>query len=227
MLRSLLLSTALVAGVGTAASAATISDTATLGALATNFSGETASVDQFDSSLGTLNSVTIELFGNVSGTFQYESQDGSPATVNMNLSAEVGLSTAGLGEFLVALPTLSQTFNTTAFDGSIDFAGTSGGTVTGLNSSDDETTTLLGGDMSEFIGLGTIDLFVSGVGLSSASGPGNLFQGFSTLAGASVTVTYDYTEATTPPPSPVPLPAGMPLMLVGLAALGIAKRRKG
>lgn len=224
MLNRLLISTALVAAMGTAASAATVSYSGSLADQSTNYSGVSVGVQQFDSSLGTLNSVSISLTGSVSGIFEYESRDNSASTVNMNLSAQVSLATSSLGQLIVALPTLMQSFATTAFDGDRDFAGTSGGTITGLTSTANESTSLLGGDMSEFVGTGLVNLLVSGTGNSSASGPGNLSQDFTTFAGAQITVTYDYDVA--PPPSTVPLPAGMPLLLLGMGAMGLAAKRR-
>jgi len=223
MLNKLLISTALVVGMGTAASAATVSYTASLAPQTTDFDSAALDVQQFDSSLGTLDSIKIELTGLVEGQAVYENTSSTSGTdIDLDLAADVTLSTAALGDLIVALPTLSQTVTAGVFDGSIDFAGTSGATVGGLSSNDTVSTTLLGG-FGEFIGTGFVSLLVAGDGNSTVEGNGNLISGFTTFAGADITVTYTFTEA----PAAVPLPAGAPLLLLGLGALGIARRRKG
>lgn len=220
-MKQLLLSTALIVGAGTMASAATISFTSDLADQRTNFSGAAIGVQQFDASLGTLESVEISLEGRVSGGARYESEDAAPGSIDLNLAAMVSLSTNALGQIIVTLPTITEIVNVTAFDGLFDFAGTSGGSVAGLTSSDTKSTTLLSG-FAEFIGSGLVDLQLGGLGVSTATGPGNLTTGFQTYAGGEVTVTYTYTDA----PAPVPLPAGMPLMLLGMGALGLAAKRR-
>lgn len=225
MLNRLLISTALVAAMGTAASAATVTVSQTLGDQTTNYSGRTVgSIAQFDSSLGTLNSATVTLLGTVSGSINYESLDAAASNVQLNLSAEVAVSTGMLGQLVVVLPTLTQVESASIFDGTIDFGGTSGGSVANLSANLSNTTVVTGGDLTGFIGGGFVDFTLDGTGLSSATGPGNLATIFQTLAGGTVTVVYDYTVA--PPPSAVPLPAGMPLLLLGMGAMGLAAKRR-
>ncbi len=223
MLKQTLIAAALVTGMGSAASAATVTYSATLGDQTTNYTGRAITgISQFDSSLGTLNSATITLEGSVSGGIQYESLDASGATVTLDLSATVSVSTNALGAIVVALPELISNESVTAFDGTIDFAGTSGGSVGGLFATATNSAVLTGAALAEFIGTGFVNFTMDGTGTSEATGPGNLATIFQTLAGGIVTVTYDYDDA----PAPVPLPAGAPLLLLGLGALGVARRKK-
>ena len=192
MLSKLLLSTAFIAGMGVAASAATITHTQTLGDQTTNFADRSVgAIAQFDASLGTLNSATITLLGTVSGSISYESLDAASSTVTTNISAEIALSTSALSSLVVVLPTQTEIRSASVFDGAIDFAGTSGDSITNLSANLSDSTVLTGASLAEFIGTGFVDFTLDGTGVSSASGSGNLAAIFQTFAGGTVTVTYD------------------------------------
>ena len=222
MFKPLMISAALVAGMGSAASAATITFSQSLADQTTNYTDRAVGgISQFDSSLGTLNSATVTLGGSVSGSISYESLDAAASTVSLTLSGEVGLSTSALGSLVVVLPTQTTDESVASHDGAIDFAGDSGDSITDLIATLSDSVVLTGGDLAEFIGTGFVDFLLSGTGLSNASGPGNLATIFQTAAGGRVSVTYDYTE--TPPA--VPLPAGGVLLLSGLVGFTAMKRR--
>ena len=53
----------------------------------------------------------------------------------------------------------------------------------------------------------------------------SVFAGSSALASAAVRA-FDFTVSTTPPPSPVPLPAGFPLLMAGLGAFGLLRKKR-
>lgn len=178
----------------------------------TNWS-DTMMLPLFDPSLGTLTSVKLTLEGSVSGTASYESLDASPATIDLNLQATITLQKPDLSNLVQIIPLANVSENASAFDGTIDFGGTSGNTFAGLNGSDmDMTTLVLPADLALFTGVGNINLPVSGTGSSSGSGAGNLITQFATSAGATAKVTYTF--------EPVPEPASF--VLFGLGALGLA-----
>lgn len=206
-----------------AASATTLSYTDSVTLQSTNWI-EMLSVDQFDSALGDLNSVTVMLTGTVEGEASAESLDAAPATITLDLSALISASTANLGNVAAVLPVVSSTEMLDMFDGLIDFDGPSG-TASGVVTADDmDTGVLTGADMAEFIGGGSVVLSLEAMGQSSGTGAGNLITSFLTSAAATVTVVYDYDPAQGP--APVPLPASVLLLGAALGGLGLARRKK-
>lgn len=160
-----------------------------------------------------LTGISFELEGEVSGDAKFESLDGAPATVTMNLQATVTLTDPSLNVLAVAIPVANTVDNVTAFDGTIDFGGTSGKSYLGLFASDSDTGSSV--DYPTFTGPGNILLPISGAGNSNGSGAGNLVLQFATSAAASASVTYTY--------QPVPEPAGF--VILGMALLGLIGAR--
>lgn len=223
-MKNFLVTTAMISMLPVAASAATQMYMDSVALSTTNWS-DSISVSQFDGSLGTLNSVTVELEGTVEGNAFGESLDASPATIALDLAAELTASTTALGDLATALPIASETFAASAADGAIDFGGTAGISFIGLSNSDTDTGVLTGADMDEFIGMGLVTVLVDATGESTGSGAGNLITQFATSASAKITVIYDYTEN---PVTAVPVPAALPLMLGALGFAGfVGRRRRG
>lgn len=182
----------------------------------TNFNSS-VSVPKFNPGLGTLTKVIFELSGHVEGQARFESLDAGPTTISMQLAAQINLQRPDLSSLVVALPLAMTMDNATAYDGTMDFGGTSGKTYPALAGNDLEmsmTTAPL--DLALFTGVGNIMLPVMATGASSGSGAGNLLLQFNTSASSEVTVTYEYTV--------IPEPATA--MLVSLGALGLFRRRR-
>jgi PEP-CTERM motif len=183
-------------------------------------------LQKFDPALGTLNSVSLALYGNVIGGARLESEDSAPATLTLNLAAQLTL-TQPNGGLLAIAPTTGATFAASAYDGVSDFGGTSGVTLRDIAFSASDSTTFTDATlMTPYIGVDTLLLPVRATGNSSATGAGNLFAAFETRVGARANVVYDYTPATVPdvPVAPVPEPGTYALMLLGLGLVGLATR---
>ena len=180
-------------------------------------------VPKFDPALGILNSIKFTLDGHVEGLAQFESEDGSPTTVTMNLSAKLKLQRPDGSLLVEVIPLVSTTDNVTAYDGTFDFDGGSGRTYSSLSNdkSDSFTSPPPASDLALFTGSGNITMPVVATVNSTVSGGGQLTAYFQTSASAQGTVVYDYT--------PIPEPSGMVAILAGLSSLAglvVRHRRK-
>lgn len=205
----------------TAAQAATISYTDSVALQKTNWS-ETLQLPQFNSALGTLASVSFLFGGNVSTEFSAESLDAAPATLTLTSAASLKFGSPLSAELTVSK---SATQGVSAFDGVIDFGGTSGIGSIVVSESDSDTVTLLTG-LGGFIGGGTLDIGVAATAKSTASGAGNLVTITRTNAGAEVTATYNCEPGRSQPAGAVSEPGTLALLGLCLAGLAASRRRR-
>ncbi len=205
--------------------AATISDTDSIALTSTNITS-TFTLDMFNDMGGNLvlDSVMLSLSGTIEGDASLESLDATAAVVSANISAAIDLSDMS-GTVLSASPVVSQTFNASAFDGTIDFGGTSGTVLNGITDTfSDMVTYTMPVDLAAFIGMGSITYDFSAIGSSNGAGAGNLITQFATRAGAELMITYNYTDNTPPPVTNVSAPSSVALL--GLSLLGVAGLRR-
>lgn len=194
---------------------ATITQTRSIPVQTTSWN-ETLTFDMFDTNLGALESIKFVLNGRVEGAARFESRDASPTTVTVNLSSSISLLRPDNTALVVSNPAVQVIESVGAFDGTIDFGGSSGRTFTDLGNAAMEMTTLTSpfspGDLALFAapGGGLVNLPVHAVGTSNATGSGNLVVLFNTQAGGDVTVVYTYK---------IPEPATMSLMSLPLLLL--------
>ncbi len=158
----------------------------------TNWS-TTVSIPKFDASLGSLQSIDFNLTGKVTGSASIESLDAAPSTVMTTYKARITLTRPDLSVLVVSIPDQQFSDNLTAYDGTIDFGGTSGIAHLGITATDVQNINVTApADLALFTGVGSIVLPIEALGTSTASGSGNLITQFLTDAEASIDVCYNY-----------------------------------
>ncbi|MCX5692039.1 MAG: PEP-CTERM sorting domain-containing protein [Planctomycetota bacterium] len=204
---------------GAAVANETVSYDATFNITRTNWSSNLV-IPKFDPALGNLVRVSWTLGGSVNGSASFESLDAADAMITTALAATITMYRPDNSVLDVVIPVVNNTDSATAFDGVIDFGGTSGKAYTNLSGSDNVSDdTIAAADLALFTaGFNgeTISLPVGAVGSSSGSGAGNLILSFQTFAGADLKVVYEYEL--------VPAPSALALM--GLGGLVAGRRRR-
>lgn len=184
---------------------------------------DTLLVSQFDSSLGTLNSVTITFSGYNTGTLAVENLSSGGGLMDLAGSATFRLSSSVWN--FKGSAVAEHSFDAGGFDGTEDYAGTSGATFENATGSYSNSITLTSAsDLSAFIGAGDLSFAVVTTGGSSYSGTGAARVEFHQMAGANVSIQYNYSNSSGV--SAVPEPESYALLLAGLAAIGMVKRRR-
>lgn len=184
----------------------------------TDINNSILSIQKFDSSLGTLNSVILEFTGSMIGDAEFESRDARPQTITVDLSGLLTLAGPDNSTLFELNPQTINPYNVSAYDGKTDFDGTSGKTIKGIPAEKTASSTLTTlSSLAPFIGTGTVDFSFSAQAKSAVKGSGNLVSGISTYAKGGVKVTYDYTAE-----APRKIPESSMVLGLGLiAAIGI------
>jgi hypothetical protein len=173
---------------------------------------QTQTVAQFNPSLGTLTGVQVILNGTLSSHVKVESFDGAPSNFAAQVNGNLQLQGPGI-QSLAVTPSLSENSQLTAFDGTIDFGGTSGHDFGAQSAQASQSVTLTAGqnDLSAWIGTGNVSLTESAQSSSTMAGSGNEDTQVCSEGSGTVQVIYSYTPNVAPQsPPPVSPPASPP-----------------
>ena len=204
----------------------TIVQTLTIGSQLADYS-ESLYINKFDSSQGTLTSITFSIQGSIVGTFGYENLSTSQGTGSVTAVGSLSLvkgTDKDYGTLLVNNLSIEKTNITLgAFDQVEDFAGTSGVLYNDESTSGTANRTISSG-LSEFVGTGTMLLtFYAEVDVESdISGSNNTKTLLSAEANA-IIITYSYSPAE-PTYNQVPEPGVIALFVMGLASICFLKK---
>lgn len=159
------------------------------------------SVQQFNSSLGTLQGVTIEFTGNILGNAGLENKSKTPTQVTLNVASDFSLELNN--QSLLALnPQYSYNYQLAKYDGTTDYGGTSGKTLSNLTATQSATQSFTNTQfLQSFIGNGNVDFLFSALATSAVTGSGNMRSYIDTYAKAGIKVTYNYDVKPVPEPS--------------------------
>lgn len=165
----------------------------------TNWSS-TVSIPKFNPNLGTLVSIDFTLTGHSQGAARAESLDAQPSTVTLTFQNTITLTRPDMSVIVVTIPQAVFMDTLSAYDGTTDFAGSSGVAHNGLTAMDSDVATAPppASDLALFSGAGSIVLPVMAAGTSMASGAGNLITQFVSMASADVSVCYNFIPNTPP-----------------------------
>ncbi len=163
---------------------------------ATNWS-TTVTLPLYDSANGALVRVSLSVDAAITQDLRLESLDPASSTVTGVGTGTITLSPPTL-PVVTSLPQNTLTAALTGFDGSIDFAGTSGASYVGLGATNHaERNPYL--PLADFMGPGNITLPVTATASFNASGSGNVITQANTQAAASICVSYFYALPTATP----------------------------
>ena len=199
------------------ASAATTSNSTTFGPTKTDFTTSNLTLKAFNTTLGTLTSVTLSMVGNatVGGSVTNNATTSQNFKVSTDTQVTLNSTTASVTNLLLDLTTTQ----------SYVAVGAGATAVYGPFTPSASAVNVNGTPLSDFTA-GPINFSASTLSATTILGGGNnITAAVNSTAGGSVTVTYTYTPTPTPPPTTVPEPASMALLGLGLAGLGLIRRR--
>jgi len=183
-----------------ASHAGEVCHTSTYPTATTNWSG-TFAVPKHDPTLGALQSVTVSMKGVISGHLGLENLAVYSEAIEAYFASVQYVARPDSSWIVSVRPTLRSTLHLGAFDGTVDFAGTSGQLLTGLQVERETHVRLQSAaDLALFTATGssqTVVLDLAALGASFETGSsGPLAVALSLQAAVDVTVCYGYREIT-------------------------------
>jgi len=154
----------------------------------------TQAILYFSSTMGTLTEVDLVTSGSYSTEFYAENLGPSSTTIEGTTSGNVSINVPS-GAISVTIPSITESFNASPFDSTLDYGGTSGEDFAPVTSNSSPQTMILTSpaDLAAFTGNFRIPVTVSGGATGSASsGNGDLSAGFKTQTSATITVIYHF-----------------------------------
>lgn len=179
-----------------------------------NYTDREIQIQQFDPSLGRLESVSIEVQATGTFTQLFEHLGHSDGNLVILQRLRLTLDTAADRRLIGLTEVENHRYSFSGFDGSLDFGGTSGGTHTYDVTASGERHLSSPADLMQFTGSGFVDLFLNATGDLRGHLPRGdcTFVGELLTAGANIIVRYDY----------VAVPEASTWMAGGVAVLGLA-----
>lgn len=148
---------------------------------------------KFSAATGNFVSATVTQSVDITSAYKVESRDGAPRTISLSLEgASVTSSVPGFSSVSAFLPAGNRTYAFTAFDGVVDFAGSSGA-AGGFGTGQEDRNEISTND-SIWVGEGFLVIPASSIASTTQSQSGNLRLEWDTQSAVRTCVTYTYEE---------------------------------
>jgi hypothetical protein len=154
---------------------------------------------KFDLAGQCLTEVCVRLDGSVAGFVGLENSEAFPKTLTTNFTAQIQLLRPSFAPLVTVQPAVPTSDPVTAFDGSVDYAGTSGFMKSGLAAVAADSLCLTGSsDLALFSGAGSISLPCTATSLCTQTGANSWTFGIQAVAAGKIT--YTFVDCATPAP---------------------------